>query len=184
LPGAIPKASPKACHRQICYGDGRIAGMDPLTAISFAGTVVQFVDFGTKIVKSSREIYKSISGSLPANEELDLVLTDLSLMVEKLRHPPPSIGTSAKDAEDQKALVTLCDACLVIARDLQKGLNDLKVSGKHRKLESLKQGLRSAWTEGKRRELVERLELLKDEMTTNILVDLRSGSFSASNDRC
>lgn len=86
--------------------------------MSFAGTVVQFVDFGTKILKSSHEIYSSVSGSLPANEELDLVLSDLSLMMKNLRKPPRLSGSSPEDVEDQKALEALCDAAAKVAKEL------------------------------------------------------------------
>lgn len=33
--------------------------MDPLFAIGLAGTIVQFVDFGTKIFLEGKELYKA-----------------------------------------------------------------------------------------------------------------------------
>lgn len=147
--------------------------MDPLAAISFAGTVVQFVDFGTKILKGTREIYSSMSGTLRPNEELDLVLTDLSSSIEQLRHPPRISDGSSNVTEDQNALDALCEACLTVAKDLQKGLNELKGGGKLGKYDSLRYAMRSAWTESRRKELLERLDYMREALKTRTLVDLR-----------
>jgi hypothetical protein len=44
--------------------------VDPLTALSLAGTIVQFVDFWSKLLLSGRELYKSGTGSLTVNDEI------------------------------------------------------------------------------------------------------------------
>lgn len=59
--------------------------LDPLTALSVAGTIVQFVDFGTKPLSQANELYKSSVGTLKSNYELELVMTDLRGLVIKLR---------------------------------------------------------------------------------------------------
>jgi hypothetical protein len=59
--------------------------MDPLSALSLAGNIVQFVDFGLKLLSGAVELYKSPSGTLAAHHELELVTTDLSALVIKLR---------------------------------------------------------------------------------------------------
>ena len=60
--------------------------MDSLTALSLAGNVVQFVDFGNKLLSQSRELYRSTQGSLAADDELHLVTADLSALILKLRN--------------------------------------------------------------------------------------------------
>jgi hypothetical protein len=37
--------------------------MDPLTTLSLASAVVQFVDFGISILKAGNEVYHSVSNS-------------------------------------------------------------------------------------------------------------------------
>jgi hypothetical protein len=59
--------------------------MDPLSALSLAGTVVQFVDFGCKLLAEGRQIYQSSSGRLNTNEEIELITNDLQTLVKKLR---------------------------------------------------------------------------------------------------
>jgi hypothetical protein len=58
--------------------------MDPLTALSLAGTIVQFVDFGSRLFTDSREFYKSTTGTLKANEVLELIISDLRALVVKV----------------------------------------------------------------------------------------------------
>lgn len=45
--------------------------MDPLSALSVAAAVVQFVDYGTRLVSKTRELYKSTQGALTTNIELE-----------------------------------------------------------------------------------------------------------------
>jgi hypothetical protein len=59
--------------------------MDPLSALSLAGTVVQFVDFGTKLLLNSKEIYSSTHGSaFNRTEEVGLAIADLEQLQSNL----------------------------------------------------------------------------------------------------
>ena len=51
--------------------------MDPLAALSLAGNIIQFVDFGGRLLGGAGEIYRSADGSLKVHDELELVATDL-----------------------------------------------------------------------------------------------------------
>lgn len=59
--------------------------MNPLTTLSPAGTIVQFVDFETKLLSHATELYKSSVGTLRSNDELELVPTDPRGLITKLR---------------------------------------------------------------------------------------------------
>lgn len=59
--------------------------MDPLSALSLAGTIIQFADFGSKLLSESLQLYKSSRGTLDANEQLELVTADLQSVIAKLR---------------------------------------------------------------------------------------------------
>jgi hypothetical protein len=58
--------------------------LDPLTAFSVAGTVIQFVDFGLQLFQRSEELYGSVLGALSVNEELDQTIHQILKLVEKL----------------------------------------------------------------------------------------------------
>jgi hypothetical protein len=60
--------------------------MDPITALGVAGTIVQFVDFGIRVVSKSNKIYHSGDGSLAENYDLEKVANDLVVIQTQLRH--------------------------------------------------------------------------------------------------
>jgi hypothetical protein len=51
--------------------------MDPLTALSVAFSVVQFVEFGIKILETDTEIYHSASGTSVQSAVIEDVTRDL-----------------------------------------------------------------------------------------------------------
>jgi hypothetical protein len=59
--------------------------MDLLTALSLAGNIIQFVDFGTRLLSTTKALYRSSVGSLAINDELELVTSDLSILIIKLK---------------------------------------------------------------------------------------------------
>jgi hypothetical protein len=58
--------------------------MDPLTALSTAGTIIQFVDFGIKVLVTGNSLYHSTTGAIPENVELEWVTRDLMSLTSKL----------------------------------------------------------------------------------------------------
>jgi len=58
--------------------------LDPLTALSLAGTVVQFVDFTSKILAKGAEIHRSLDGSLRENVEVESIVKDLVQLNSRL----------------------------------------------------------------------------------------------------
>jgi hypothetical protein len=145
--------------------------MDPLTALSVAGTIIQFVDFGNKLLKNSVQLYKSSRGSLKANEELELITGDLKCVISKLREAFSSspAGPVIGQNSFQGNFVEICDEAAKIAAELLERLNGLKVKdGKYRTWESLKAAVKAAWSKEEIQGLERRLSLLKES--------LRSGS--------
>lgn len=57
------------------------AATDSLSAISLAGNIIQFVDFGVKLLPGAVRISRSPSGALPINEEIELITSDLQALV-------------------------------------------------------------------------------------------------------
>jgi hypothetical protein len=58
--------------------------LDPFTALNIAAAVVQFVDFGSKILSDSYAIYKSSSTS--EHEDIKSITTDLATLTDRIRH--------------------------------------------------------------------------------------------------
>jgi hypothetical protein len=154
--------------------------MDPLTALSVAGTIVQFVDFGTKIVRGTYHMYNSATGALPVNEELEIITRDLAVLVTKLRQP-----LQAEDAPTgrlhntlQVALQSLCDDCVRVADKLITRLDSLKVQGRHQVWRSFQHAIKAAWAQKEVDELAATLSKYRASIQTYLQLSLRYGAIS------
>src|SRR6187402_1695249 len=98
--------------------------MDPLSALSLAGTIVQFVDFTSKMLSDSRQLYQSTSGFLDAHEQIELVTADLRSVVAKLQgfwslaSGEPSGPLTEKDQSQDSSFCKICDETTRIAEEL------------------------------------------------------------------
>jgi hypothetical protein len=139
--------------------------MDPLTALSVAGTIIQFVDFGNKLLMSSFQLYKLPRGMLKANEELELVTGDLQSVVVKLR------GACPEDDESLRDFHAVCNEAAHIANELLERLIDLKVrNGRSHAWESLKAAVKAAWSKDEIESLKERLSTLKEAFNSRTML--------------
>lgn len=144
--------------------------MDPLSALSVAGTVIQFVDFGHTLLKDSIQLYESSRGALKAHEELELISGDLQCVISKLRgsFPEKQVGlASSLTGEDDfnDNLEKICDKAAKIAAELLEKLNGLRVkNGKHRTWESVKAAVKAAWSKDEIQSLNKRLSLLRKSL--------------------
>ena len=143
--------------------------MDPLTALSVAGTVVQFVDFSTKILSTARKLYHSKSGNLPYHEELEYVTTDLSRLATRLQQP---LNQDESQASSSPGLQEICRACDKISQELLLRLEGLKVEKKNA-WKSFRGALQASWAKDDLKELVAKLDSYKQSIQTHILADLR-----------
>ena len=137
--------------------------MDPLTALSVAGTVVQFVDFGMKLISTTAELYRSAEGALAVNKELEMAITDLSSVGKKLSHQ----GSLGPDIEE------ICTKTAALASELLQKLEGLKVQGRNRVWTSFRQAVKTAWSREEIESLQRRMEMLRRMLDTNVLVSLR-----------
>jgi hypothetical protein len=59
--------------------------MDPLSAVSIASNVIQFVDFACKLVSGSRQLHKSLDGVLSDKVIVEVLADDLESLSTNLR---------------------------------------------------------------------------------------------------
>lgn len=155
-----------------------MGNMDPLTALSVAGTVVQFVDFGTKILIKTRQIISSAVGATAVNAESELLTQDLVQLIVKLGRPLRKSDARGGESEDEQALENLRDECRKVANELLHRLNGLKVTkkkanGKGPVWESPVKALKSAWTADEVESLMRRLSMFRQSIDTHILASIR-----------
>jgi hypothetical protein len=98
--------------------------MEPLSALSIAAAVVQFADFGFRLIKSAHELYKSPSGQRLEYIELSTVSQDLS-------HLANAVKTKQRENDGSaiNPFLRLCDQCESTNSELQDMLNKLRARG-------------------------------------------------------
>ncbi|CAH0002558.1 unnamed protein product [Clonostachys byssicola] len=102
--------------------------MEALNTLQVAGGVIQFLDFGSKLLSNSRKLYRSADGVLSENVDLEVVTTDLATILLSLeRNLPDNRAIKADKSEDEKALDELCIRCVAIAQELIAQLDKLKI---------------------------------------------------------
>jgi hypothetical protein len=145
--------------------------LGPFTALSVDSSLVQFVDFSTKIVSKGHRIFRSKGGSLPENDEIESAAKSLRAMIRNLNNSLASTGASS----EEQALRKLCDECVEVAEELISELEKLKIPGdcRNRKRESLRQALKSLWSVEKLESVEKRLEDLDGQLKLHILILLR-----------
>lgn len=118
--------------------------MDALTALSVASSVIAFVDFGSKILSHTEQIYKSHRGILSTVVDVETITKDIDQLTEGLRRnlpefrPLPHLEQGSR-TEDDEALDRLCKRCHEIATVMTKRIRALQPSRKERSSETSQQ---------------------------------------------
>jgi hypothetical protein len=143
--------------------------LSPLDALSLAGTIIQFIDFGSKVLFQSRRLYKSHDGALSVDQELEFVTADLFALSKKF----PTPEKNACLTEQETTLRKLAVACSEISLELSTKLNGLKVGAKHKKWSCIRQAIKATWTEDERMDIRKRLVECRDQLQMHFVVDIR-----------
>lgn len=150
--------------------------MNPLDALSLAGTIIQFVEFGSKVLAGTSELYNSGAEALTVNRQLSLVSQDLNSLSKRLSDSfwgLSSMEVVSTPADD--SFLFICKDASELSTELNAKLNDLKVTavGKRRIWQTLKQALKSVWSEKELMALMGRLTHLRDSIQMHVVVHIR-----------
>src|SRR5207237_442993 len=114
--------------------------MDPITAISFAASILTFIDFSQKIISGTFEVIKS--GSTAENTHVSAVMNNLYHVTKELSNRPQGYS------KHEDALNTLASECQDVSEELRRLLDRLKGQAGSSKWKSIKVALRSMWRKG------------------------------------
>ena len=140
--------------------------MEVLAAIGLAGNIIQFVDFGGKLISKTVEIHKFGTSALAENINIETTTNDLALLSTKLCDSANSTGDTA--------LRGLCQSCNTVATELLTVLDSVKVHRGQNKWKSFREALRCVWSKEDIALLEQRLARFRDELNLSIAIDLRS----------
>jgi len=145
--------------------------MDPLTALSLAGNIIQFVDFSTKLISAIHQIHTK--GELDVLAGVASAANRLLDYATKLQQPLHAPGVSGCLTEDEIVLERICQECTELAGQLIARLTKLQLSEKRNIWRSFGMTLLSYWSKEDWVAMVERLAEYRREIDSHVLRSLR-----------
>lgn len=142
--------------------------MDPLSAISLAGTILQFIELGSKVMLKISEYQTSTSGLIAGHQEVESVAADLRSLSDKIQR-------SALEARDS-VLAELCATCNKLAWELLAEIQKLEIRGAKRRWDCLCKVVLSCWNKGKIADLQRRMSEVRAQLNLHVVVDLQYAS--------
>jgi hypothetical protein len=150
--------------------------LDPLTVLSVAATVVQFVDFGSKLLVKGHELHKSPDGASVGNNELETIAKELQQLIHRFSQPLPSMESQDTVLNNSEAaLVNLTKQCSSAAEELLCTLRKLKVveGSSNRRWKSFRQALKCLLRKEEVEAMANRLQGFRERLNLHILVSMR-----------
>ncbi|KAE9381924.1 hypothetical protein N431DRAFT_539452 [Stipitochalara longipes BDJ] len=148
--------------------------LDPMTALSLAGNIVQFVDFSTKLIVKGHELYTSCDGASVGNAELEVIAKDLQELNERLKPSQTEQAGTTRLTDSDIALCKLSEQCSRVAGELISALEKLKVQGTaNRRWKSFRQALKWLMKKEEVEAIAQRLQTFRNELDLHILVSMR-----------
>lgn len=142
--------------------------MAEIAALGLAGNIVQFVDFGIKLFREGRELYRSAEGASTEAIELESITRAIRRYAQGLHARTPVKSTAKGDLAD------ITHQCEALADELLALLEELKVGDtQHRRWDSLKAAATSIGKKTTMVHLEQRLSRLQALMSQFVISDLR-----------
>jgi hypothetical protein len=147
--------------------------IDPFSALGVAGNIVQFLDFGSKLISKGKEIYISADGSSITNVDLEIISQDLHEITDSLASTPLSNSSQTFNRGDNEMRI-LATSCKAVAEQLLGVVRGLKVDDncKHRRWKSFRQALKSVWKDGDIQSLQGRIDGFRGQLTIRLITIL------------
>ena len=130
---------------------------ETLAAVGLVSNIVQFVDFGTKLLATSRALYHSTEGAMQENVDLEMITASIRSVSQGIVNGTLGI--------DEPELRNLAGTCTTLADELLAFLSRLKIdSTKNRQLEVIRKSFKSIRFGRTVRELNDRLCRVRDQV--------------------
>lgn len=147
--------------------------LDPFSALSIAAAVAQFLDFGSKLIAGSIELYRSAEGVLPGILTLETITDDLKELSRDLSAKTGAVG-GAKLSKNEMAIQSLANACVDLGFELEGVLQRTKLQkGSMRSWESFRRSFHIILRKSKIIDLEERLGKLQGQLQIRLVSLLR-----------
>jgi uncharacterized protein Yka (UPF0111/DUF47 family) len=146
--------------------------MDPLSALSVASAVIQIVDFSTKVIARTKEVYDSPDGTTEQTMLLENATANLDDLLQGLRKSRRTIDAFDPKSPDGR-LLQLAKDSNEVATSISEAIDHVKRRSDGSERTALGQGLRSVLDQKKLSALTERLDQIRKQVDTTLLISLR-----------
>lgn len=146
--------------------------LDPLTAVSLAGTVVQFVDFTAKIVSKAQEFSSTASGDGQGVSPHQILTADLLSLSEKLKDGLQETSNEGLSDDDQ-ALKDVCNGCIQLSEKMLRRLKSLHFREGDGTFKVMLQASRSIWSQRELDHLANDLARFRGQLQFRVLASFR-----------
>jgi hypothetical protein len=145
--------------------------MDPLSALTVACAVIQFVEFGSKLVGTGLEVYKSTDGAPEEVIEIEALAAHAEQLSQKLASSRQTLVLDT-GAHGEIKLRELASRSEKLANEIVAILS--RLSGQPNKTWSaVRTAVQLKWNEGKIKNLQARLDAVKSEILLQLLCMMR-----------
>jgi hypothetical protein len=134
--------------------------MDPLTAFGLAANILQFIDFGWKLIESAVDVHGSVSGTTAQN-------SDLLVTVGGLEEVSTDLKNSTSSSPEDKGLVALSQKCHTLSKELLNLLKSLQT-----KPGSTRGSMKVAWKSWRRKDEITSIRSRLNEYRSQILLEI------------
>jgi hypothetical protein len=141
---------------------------EAVAAFNLAAGVLQFIDFGSRVMSNFWTFYKSNRHGTK-EPDLQVINNDLRRVLENLQVPADDT------AQSDVGLLQLAQDCQKVALDLETLLQSLfkAEAGNSGKREALKAAFRLVWKDDQVRYLQERLDQFRHQLIVHLLASIR-----------
>jgi hypothetical protein len=146
--------------------------MDPLSALSVASAVIQIVDFSAKVIATSKEVYDSPDGATEQTLLLENATANLDDLMQELGKSYRMIGDFNPKSPDGR-LLQLAKESNEVATSIHEAIDHVRRKKDGGERTALGQGLRSVLDQKKISLLTERLDQIRKQVDTTLLISLR-----------
>lgn len=150
--------------------DAQARMAETLAALSLAGNIVQFIEFGCRLFTKSQELHGSAIGVAAEDDRLAIIAGSLRNISQDLEGTSPSPGGLSPEASDLEELV---DECKRVANELLGALDKLKSTNAGNTWKYFRDSLKRVWEEERINSVAQRLNLCSFQVTICLLKLLR-----------
>ena len=151
--------------------------MDPLSAVSLASNILQFIDFAQRLFRETVNLHKGTAND--ERTELAFVTNGLSKLLSQLESQHQSPQGAVHEPRAQNELSAIAGQCQSVGQELAAALERLnKTTGEkgiRRLAISFQQALKIIWSKDRIEVLKRRLEDLRDHAQFALIMVIRYG---------